>query len=91
MNSSRTNNFRKLFLKLPQGVRETARKNYELWRNNPFHPSLQFKKIKPNQNIWSVRVGIGWRALGVMKEKEDKIVWFWIGPHAEYDRMVSKK
>ncbi len=90
MNSSRISNFRKLFLKLPQRVRETAKKNYNLWKNNPFHPSLQFKKVKPNQNIWSVRVGIGWRALGVMKEKEGKILWFWIGSHAEYERIVSK-
>jgi len=59
MKSSRTSNFRKLFLQLPHRIRETAKKNYQLWQNNPFHPSLDFKKVKPNQNIWSVRVGIG--------------------------------
>jgi hypothetical protein len=36
-------------------------------------------------------VGIGWRALGVMQAKEDKIVWFWIGSHAEYDKLPGKK
>lgn len=91
MKSSRTRDFRKLFLKLPQRVRETARKNYKLWKNNSSHPSLEFKQINAKDNLWSVRVGIGWRALGVMKVKEDKIVWFWIGSHAEYDKLLGKK
>ena len=55
---------------LPQRVKETAKKNYQLWQGNPFHPSLEFKEIKSKENIWSVRVGIGWRALGVVKANE---------------------
>lgn len=76
MQSSRTQGFKKLFIALPQRVKETAKKNYELWKKNSFHPSLEFKEIKSKENIWSVRVGIGWRALGVLKANEDKIVWF---------------
>ena len=91
MRSSRTRDFQKLFIKLPQHVKEAAKKNYELWKDNSFHPSLEFKKIIHNQNIWSVRVGIGWRALGVIKPQEEKIVWFWIGSHAEYDNILKKK
>ncbi len=91
MKSSRTRDFRKLFVKLPQHIKETAKKNYELWKENPFYSSLEFKEVKPKENIWSVRVGIGWRALGVMKTEEEKIVWFWIGSHAEYDRIIGKK
>jgi hypothetical protein len=37
MKSSRTKDFRKLFVKLPQRIKETAKKNYELWKENPFH------------------------------------------------------
>jgi len=91
MKSSRTNNFQKLFTNLPQRIKETAQKNYELWKDNPFYSSLEFKEVKPKENIWSVRVGIGWRALGVMKAEEEKIVWFWIGSHAEYDKILGKK
>ncbi len=91
MKSSRTQDFRKLFVKLPQRVKETAKKNYELWKENPFHSSLEFNEVKPKENIWSVRVGIGWRALGVMKSYEDSIVWFWIGSHSEYDKILGKK
>lgn len=91
MNSSRTKRFHELFLLLPQRVQETAQKNYQLWKSNPFHPSLEFKEVKPKERIWSVRVGIGWRALGVMKPGEEKIVWFWVGSHADYDKILGKK
>jgi len=91
MKSSRTQSFRRQFLKLPAPIKQTAKKNYELWKQNPFHPSLEFKPVKLKENIWSVRIGIGWRALGVIKMDEDKIVWFWVGSHAEYDKILSKK
>ncbi|MFM1841472.1 MAG: hypothetical protein RLZZ490_203 [Cyanobacteriota bacterium] len=91
MRSSRTQNFRQQFLKLPPQVKKVATKNYQLWQKMPFHPSLQFKLVKPKENIWSVRIGIGWRALGVMKVNEDKIIWFWLGSHADYDKILGKK
>jgi len=91
MRSSRTRDFRQKFVKLPPRIKETAKKNYEIWKQNPFHPSLEFKEVKPKENIWSVRIGIGWRALGVMKADEEKIVWFWVGSHAEYDKLLGKK
>jgi len=77
------------FRSLPERVRRTARKNYKLWKANPHHPSLDFKPVKGNKNIYSIRTGIGWRALGVMKKDEDTIVWFWIGSHSEYDKLLK--
>ncbi|HEX5136933.1 MAG TPA: hypothetical protein VFY93_08180 [Planctomycetota bacterium] len=69
---------------LPAEVRELADKNYRLLRDDPRHPSLHFKRIG---SVWSVRVGARYRALG--HEGEDGIVWFWIGTHAEYDKIVG--
>jgi uncharacterized protein (DUF427 family) len=60
-----------------------ADKNFELLKNNPDHPSLHFKKVG---NYWSVRVGIDFRALAV--QGDDGFVWFWIGPHSDYERMI---
>jgi mRNA-degrading endonuclease RelE of RelBE toxin-antitoxin system len=91
MKSSRTQNFRQQFQQLPSRIQETAKKNYQIWKQNPFHPSLEFKIVKPKENIWSVRIGIGSRALGVMRTDENKIVWFWVGSHSEYDRILAKK
>jgi len=73
-----------LFNKLPQQIQVLARDNYELLKANPRHPSLHFKKAG---NYWSVRVGLGYRALG--KEVEGGVLWGWIGSHAEYTRLLS--
>lgn len=69
---------------LPKNVRDLADKNFELLKVNPKHPSLHFKQIG---NLWSVRVGKHFRALGL--DKEQGIVWFWIGSHADYDRLIK--
>ncbi len=71
---------------LPSNIRELADKNYELLKQNSDHPSLHFKKI---QNYFSVRVGIKHRALGI--EINENVLWFWIGSHADYDKLLLRK
>jgi hypothetical protein len=88
MKSELTDEFVKGFADLPKRVQKTARKNYKLWKQNPLHPSLEFKKLNTKQTIYSVRAGIGWRAVGVMKNP-DTIVWFWIGSHSNYDKLLK--
>ena len=82
--SRATPEFWKLYRGLPPGIRTLARKNYKLWREEPFHPSLNFKKI--GREKWSARVGIHYRAVG--KFEGGAFVWDWIGTHGEYDRLV---
>ena len=86
MNSYLTEDFLTCFRRLPQNIKEKARKNYRLWRQN--HPSLQFKRVHPTEPIYSIRVGIGWRVLGL--REGEAIYWFWIGSHAEYDRLLNE-
>jgi len=75
--SQTTEKFWKAFAKLPAHVQRKARERYQLWKDNPSHPSLQFKQIHSSRPIFSVRVGIGWRAVGI---KQDEImIWYWIG------------
>ncbi len=69
--------------RLPEQVRALADKNYALLKENPQHPSLQFKKVG---RFRSVRVGLRYRALAV--EVGNDLVWFWIGSHADYDAMI---
>lgn len=88
MKSSLTHDFIKYFRKLPNRIQQQARKNYKLWKLNPYHPSLEFKKVHHIEPIYSVRIAIGWRALG-LKEREE-INWFWIESHADYDSIISK-
>jgi hypothetical protein len=69
---------------LPEAVRTLADKQFELLKSDPHHPSLHFKRTG---RFHSVRVGAHYRALAV--DAPDGIVWFWIGTHGEYDRVVS--
>ena len=88
MKSRTTDRFRRGFSRLPSDVQEQARRVYRLWRQAPKHPSLQFKRIHSLDPIYSVRIGIHWRALAVVRD--DRAVWFWIGSHSEYDTLVSR-
>jgi len=70
--------------KLPEEIRDLADRSFDLLKTNSQHPSLHLKKTG---KYWSVRVGRRYRALGV--EVEEGLLWFWIGTHAEYDRLIS--
>jgi len=87
LKSSVSKEFRKKLDHLPAAIQEQAARAYALWRSDPHHPSLQFKRVSPNQPVYSVRIGIGYRALGL--KRDEQVYWFWIGSHAEYDRIVG--
>ena len=88
MKSHVTQSFITSFHRLPKRIQESARRDYQLWKRDPHHPGLQFKRVGRRQEAYSVRVAIGWRALGV--KEQDVIVWFWIGSHAEYDQILRR-
>lgn len=69
---------------LPLEVRRLADANYQLLKSDPAHPSLHYKRIG---RFWSARVGLHYRALAV--EAGEDVLWFWIGHHAEYDRLIG--
>jgi hypothetical protein len=83
LNHHTSPSFWEAFDRLPTEIQNLARRNYELLRDNPRHPSLHFKKVGGQ---WSVRIGRGYRALGT--DVEDGILWAWIGIHAEYDDLT---
>jgi hypothetical protein len=65
-------------------MQRVAEKNFELLKEDPFHPPLHFKKVG---KFWSARVGLHYRALAV--EAEADFIWVWIGSHDEYERLVK--
>jgi hypothetical protein len=86
--SSRTSRFRKAFENLPEQVQEQAREAYRQFKRNPFHPSLHFKQVHPSKPIYSVRINVDYRAVGI--RDGDEVVWFWIGGHEAYDKVVGQ-
>ena len=87
MNSVTTKRFRSCFAELPPDVQRQAREAYKRFIENPATPGLRLKAVHPTQPIYSVRVTLDYRALGV--RESDTMIWFWIGSHAEYDRRLS--
>jgi hypothetical protein len=69
---------------LPGSIQKLARKNFQLLKQDPQHPSLQFKLLGSH---WSARVGLNHRALAIKDEAD--FVWVWIGSHAEYDKLTK--
>ena len=84
MNHLATPDFWDCYKKLPASIRKVADRNFDLLKQDSSHPSLHFKKVG---RFWSARVGIQYRALAV--EAGEDLVWFWIGSHAEYDRLIK--
>jgi hypothetical protein len=74
-----------LYGKLPQEIRELADKSFALLKANPRHPSLQLKRIG---ELWSVRIGEHYRALGI--DASEGTQWIWrIGSHADFDKYIA--
>jgi hypothetical protein len=89
MTSRATARLWKLYAQLPAHVQSLARKNYELWRRNPRHPSLEFKGLRGGKGRFSIRVGEHFRALG--QRTEDGVEWVWIGSHEEYNKLLTRR
>jgi hypothetical protein len=79
--------FRRDFARLPRDIQQRARNAYRRFQADPTHPGLQFKPLHASVPLWSIRVTDSYRAVGV--RSNDEIVWFFIGTHAEYDRMLA--
>ena len=86
MKSFTSRRFRETYASLPEQVRQHARRAYRLFRRDPSHPGLNLKKVDHEFGVYSVRIGRGYRALGRLDGSD--MVWFWIGPHGGYDKLI---
>ncbi len=88
MKSRTTSQFRKAFARLPEQVQEQTRAAYRQFQQDPGHPSLRFKKVHSGLPIYSARISKSYRDVGQLDE--DTVIWFWVGSHAEYDRLLAQ-
>ena len=87
MNSRTTERFGACQARLPREIQRQAREAYTRIADDPSHPSLRFKCVHPAEPVYSVRISLDYRALGV--RDGDTVIWFWIGSHAEYDHLLN--
>jgi hypothetical protein len=88
LRSVTTERFRKAYLALPVTVKTRAKEAYQRWKKNPFHASLSFKQIHDALPIYSVRIGLNYRALG--RKDKNTMIWFWIGSHEDYNTLIKQ-
>lgn len=88
MKSLTSSQFWERYRALPEQVQRRADRAYKLWEINPNAHGLFFKRVGKRQPIYSVRIGQDYRALGL--HDGDTLLWFWIGPHDEYERMIEQ-
>ena len=74
------------FNALPKEIQRRTELAYALWRDNPHHPSLQFMR---KADVWSVRITDNYRGLGRLRD--DTMIWFFVGNHAEYLRVLRSR
>ena len=86
MKSRTTKQFHLAFKKLPLQVQEQARAAYRQFKKNPAHPSLRFKKVHQNLPIYSARISKNYRAVGQLDG--DTVIWFWLGSHKDYEKLL---
>ena len=88
MTSRGTADFWELYRGLPPQVRDAAREAFKTFVENPAHPGLRLERLRSDGRAWSVRVTRNYRA--VARRYDDDWLWFWIGPHKEFDRQFPK-
>lgn len=87
MKSQAAAQFWKLYNRLPIQEQQRASKAYRLWKTNPSMPGLHFKRVSEQEPIYSARVSDDYRVLGLLEG--DTLIWFWIGRHDEYERLLK--
>lgn len=87
MKSFTNERFRRAFRKLPPPIRTQAREAYRMFKADPWHPGLNFKKVSATQPLYSARVTLDYRVIGI--RDNDTIIWIWIGSHTEYERILA--
>lgn len=76
------------FEDLPEEVKKLAEKNYNLWRESKNAPGLRFKQIHKTLPIYSFRVGMKHRTVGI-EAKDGKLAWFWVGSFESFKKAIA--
>jgi len=85
--SRTTDKFWKGYEELPAEIRKQAREAYHLFLQDPLHPGLHFKRVHPTEPVFSARISRNYRSVGIVQG--DEIIWFWIGTHDSYMRLIG--
>ena len=78
--------FREALGKLDPATRRKARQAYQLFKDNPASWQPELQTGSRNKKPLFARIDDNYRVLGVVQG--NAIIWYWVGPHDEYERMI---
>ena len=87
MESFTVKSYWRAYNELREQIRTQADSKFDLWKEDPFHPSLRFKCVNSEESIWSVRINANYRALAV--REKNSVIWYWIGDHDRYEQLIK--
>jgi len=85
-----TDEFTRRYSELPLSIQKKAELREEIFRQNPFHPSLHTEKLNPRKKeIWSFRIDYSYRIL--FRFAENNAIYFLsVGPHSWIYRYMNR-
>lgn len=87
MKSVTTRSFRERYARLPRRIQDQVRAAYKLFRQDPLHNSLHFKRVNQIEPVFSARVTLDYRAVRLLEH--GTATWFWVGKHSEYEKFLK--
>ena len=81
MTSHALASFWKCYEQLPANIQKLADKQFALFKANPLHPSLGFRR---KGGVHTAEIGRSYRALA--RERNGHYYWFWVGTHEQYNQ-----
>jgi hypothetical protein len=69
-------------------LEKRQKKAYRIFKKDPFYPGLHFKRIHSTRPVFSLRITKDYRAIGL--QQDNRIIWFWIGSHSDYDLILKQ-
>lgn len=82
-----TDTFRSMLAGLPEHIQKEARKGFEVWKQDP--SAVGWKKLKAQDDIYSVEIGKRYRAVGVLSKEYSAVVWMFVGSHEDYNKYIN--
>lgn len=79
--------FRECFARLPEEIKKKTKIAFQQFSEDPYYPSLHFKQVHQTKPVFSVRVTDYYRVVGL--REGDAMLWYWVGPHSEYERIIK--
>lgn len=85
-----TPKFRDMLAKLPTHIQKEAREGFASWQKDPALVGWKrLKMMNSTADVFSVEIGLRYRAIGVLSKEHNAVVWVFAGSHETYNNFIN--